>query len=99
MLTEKKYNALYNLTKNLYAIGFVIETILYYAKTNNILRWLSLIPFLINFFLIVFLLYSLKKDDNDLSERNSKMKKGLINFTFNVLFIIFVICRILILKS
>lgn len=97
MLTEKKYSFLNSLTRNLYVISFIMETVLYYLKTDNILRWLSLIPLLVNFFLIIILINYLKEGTLDISERNNKMKKGILNLFLNLLFIIFIVCRILIL--
>jgi hypothetical protein len=97
MITEKKYSFLISLTRNLYVISFVMETVLYYLKTDNILRLLSLIPLLINLFLFIILFNFLKKGTLDISERNNKIKKGILNLFLNLLFIIFIVSRILIL--
>jgi len=74
-----------------------METLLNHLKTENILRWLSLIPLLMNFFLSIILINYLKKETLDKSESNVNMKKGILNLCLNLLFIIFIFLRILIL--
>jgi hypothetical protein len=87
----KKYSVLSDFINVLYIIGYITDFIVRKTNLDYPLKFISTIPFLLNFIIIFYLLFQLLKNKNAQQEYHIKLLSIAIRLTLNLLFLLLII--------
>lgn len=87
----EKYSVLSDCINVLYIIGYITDFVVRKTKLDYPLKLISVLPFLLNFIIIFYLLFQLFKNKNTQQKYRAKLSSITIRLILNLLFLLLII--------